>query len=243
MVVKVVFFDAAGTLFRVRGSVGRAYAAVAARHGVTVDPQIIEQRFRDAFRRMPPLCFPEVPESALPEREQSWWKQVVAAVFADVVFTDFEAFFHDLFAHFARAESWELFPDTRPALRFLRRHGLRLGIVSNFDDRLIAICNGLDIADSFEAIVMSARVGYAKPDPRIFAVALQRFGVGPTDAIHVGDSAVDDLQGGQAAGLHTILLQRKTDGERNAAAIHDLGELCEQLQRRSGSRGGEFRGQ
>jgi putative hydrolase of the HAD superfamily len=227
MTIRAILFDAGDTLFRVRGSVGEVYATVAARHGVSAAVPEIEQRFRATFRRMPPLAFPDAPEAELPRCEYSWWRAVVAAVFSDHRFADFDAFFTDLFAYFARSESWELFPDTEPALAALRARGLRLGIVSNFDGRLTGICQGLGIADYFEAIVMSARAGSAKPDQRIFSVALRRMGVGPSDAIHVGDSESEDVNGAHAAGLRAILVRRTSPVGSAQDRVGDLREIVD----------------
>jgi len=227
--VKAILFDAAGTLFRVRGSVGDTYATVARRHGVVVAPAEIEPRFRAAFGAMPPLGFPGVAAAELPQREHEWWRAVVAAVFRGFRFSDFDAFFQDLFLHFARADSWELFPDTQPALTGLRARGLRLAIVSNFDGRLVGICDGLGIAGCFDGIVMSGRVGCAKPDPKIFAIALDRLGVAAAEAVHVGDSDSEDVRGAEAAGLRGVLIARASPGGGPRAAIHDLRELYTHL--------------
>jgi len=227
MKVRAVLFDAGDTLFRVRGSVGEIYATVAARHGVAVAAPAIEQSFRAAFRRMPPLAFPDAPEAALPQREYAWWKELVATVFCDARVAEFDAFFADLFAHFARSDAWELFPDTEPALSTLRARGLRLGIVSNFDGRLTRICEGLGIAGYFDALVMSGRAGAAKPDPKVFKVALSRLGVDAAEVVHVGDSEKEDLAGARASGLHAILIDR---GEASTSdRVHDLRELSERL--------------
>jgi putative hydrolase of the HAD superfamily len=227
--LKAIFFDAAGTLFRVHGSVGAAYANVAARHGVAVSAAEIAPRFRAAFRDMPPLCFPGVPAAELPQRERAWWKRVVTATFAGCQFGDFDAFFHDLFEHFACADAWELFPDVQPALTELKGRGLRLGVVSNFDGRLTAVCAGLGIARCFATIVMSGRVGHAKPDPRIFAIALRRLGVAATEAVHVGDSETDDVEGAQAAGLRAVLIQRGSGAGDLPNRVRDLRELVDRL--------------
>ncbi len=222
---KAIFFDAAGTLFAVRGSVGAAYASVAARHGVAASADDIEERFRAAFGAMPPMCFPGVVESDLPRREREWWRDVVAAAFAARQFDDFDAFFDDLFEHFAQPASWQLFSDVLPTLRALLARGLRLAVVSNFDGRLVRICEGLGIADCFSAIVMSGRVGCAKPDPRIFRIALQRVGVSAADAVHVGDSPREDLEGAAAAGMRGILIERDGASGNSPGLVRDLRAL------------------
>jgi putative hydrolase of the HAD superfamily len=226
MAIKVVSFDAADTLFRVRGSVGEVYARTAARHGVVVEAASIEARFRAAFRAMPPLAFPGVAAADLARCEYDWWRTLVAEVFSDRRFVDFAAFFEDLFRCFARPDSWELFPDTQPCLEELRACGLRLGIVSNFDARLFALCDGLGIGAAFDAIVISARAGYAKPDPRIFAAALAALRVAAAEALHVGDSVRDDVAGARAAGLRAVLLRR---AGRHGAAPEEIAGLREVL--------------
>ncbi|MFI5365306.1 MAG: HAD-IA family hydrolase [Candidatus Binatia bacterium] len=227
--VRAVLFDAAETLFRVRGSVGAAYAAVAARHGVAVSAAEIETRFRAAFGDMPAMCFPGVPEAELPQRERAWWRRVVNAAFGGYPFAAFETFFCDLFEHFARADAWELFADVEPALTELRARGMRLGVVSNFDGRLVGVCEGLGIANRFDTIVMSGRVACAKPDPKIFGIALERLGVAAADALHVGDSETDDLRGAHAAGLRAILIRRESPAAGRPDRVGDLRELINHL--------------
>ena len=228
MTVRAILFDAGDTLFRLRGSVGEVYTTAAARHGVTAAAAEIERRFRAAFRHMPPLAFPHSSEDELPACEYGWWKNLVATVFADTRFADFDVFFAELFDYFTRSENWELFDDVVPALDELRARGLRLAIVSNFDGRLTRICEGLGIAHRFDTIVMSSRAGAAKPDPRIFKVALQRLGLAASEALHVGDSEKEDLAGAQACGLRAVLLQRDGPGSR-ADCVHDIHALLERL--------------
>jgi len=223
--VQAVLFDAGGTLFRVRGSIGEAYARIATRYGVNLPAATIESRFRAAFHHMPPLGFPGVPETELPAHEYAWWKQLVAGVFAEVPVDDFDALFRDLFDYFAQAQSWELFADVHPTLIALQRRGLRLGVVSNFDGRLVGICEGLGLAGYFDTIVMSGRVGFAKPDPRIFAVALARLGVAPMQALHVGDSEVEDVAGGRSAGVRALWLRRSAARGHDTDTMHDLRSL------------------
>ncbi len=226
MSVRAVLFDAAGTLFRVRGSVGAAYAAVAARHGVSAGADDIEGRFRSAFRGMPPMCFPGVPAEAIATHERAWWRQVVTAAFTGFQFDDFEAFFSELFDYFARADSWELFADVWPTLTRLRARHMQLAIVSNFDSRLTQICEGLKIATFFETIIMSSQVGCAKPDLTILRIALDRLGVSPGAAVHVGDSEALDVKGAEAAGVRAVLIQRGPHASQSDNRhIRDLSEV------------------
>jgi putative hydrolase of the HAD superfamily len=209
---QVIFFDAVGTLFGVKGSVGTIYSAIAAEHGVEVAPQTIDWAFGPAFKAAGNAAFPGVEPSELPAREYTWWRDVAIATFnqADVLpqFEDFDAFFDQLFQSFATAATWELYPDTIGTLQQIRAAGIDLGVVSNFDSRLHRVLAALGLSALFQSVTISTEVGAAKPDRQIFQLALTKHGCAPTQAWHVGDSFEDDYGGAIAAGLKGIWLQR-----------------------------------
>ncbi len=101
----------------------------------------------------------------------------------------------------------------------LKRRNKTVGLVSNFDHpphvRRILSENGW--ATVFDTIVISSEVGLKKPDPAIFALALQRTGIAPADAIYVGDTH-DDFAGAHAAGIQPIIITR-TDSPTDATAL------------------------
>jgi putative hydrolase of the HAD superfamily len=209
MTIKAVFFDAAGTLIKPARRVGESYAAIAAKHGKNVSASDIAERFRACFDLAPRLAFPGAAEHSLSGLERDWWKQLVRRVFEPwSPFDRFEEYFAELFAYFAEPGAWALYPEVSETLSTLKQRGLILGVISNFDSRLVQILNGLGAGPSFEQIVVSSRVGYAKPDPRIFHAALQLHGLRPHDALHVGDSETNDLQGANNAGLRGVLVDR-----------------------------------
>ncbi len=175
MTIKAVFFDAAGTLIKPARRVGESYAALAATHGKDVLASDITARFRVCFDLAPRLAFPGVTESNLGALERDWWKQLVRRVFEPwSPFEKFDEYFTELFAYFAEPGAWSLYPEVPETLSALKQRGLILGVISNFDSRLVRVLNGLGAGSSFEEIFVSSRVGYAKPDPRIFQVALNR---------------------------------------------------------------------
>jgi putative hydrolase of the HAD superfamily len=209
MTIKAVFFDAAGTLIKPARRVGENYAAIAAKHGKDVLESDITERFRVCFDLAPRLAFPGATEQSLSGLERDWWKQLVARVFEPWgLFERFEEYFAELFAYFAEPQAWALYPEVSETLSALKQRGVILGVISNFDSRLVRVLNGLGAGSSFEEIFVSSRVGYAKPDPRIFHAALNRHGLKPENAIHVGDSETNDLHGANNAGLRGILIDR-----------------------------------
>jgi len=119
------------------------------------------------------------------------------------------------------------YPDAAGALRELRRRGLRLVVVSNWDVSLHERLAETGLAELVDGAVASAEVGSAKPDPAIFAHGLALAGVSAGAAWHVGDSPEADVRGALAAGLRAVLLAR--DGGAAVAdgvpVVRSLAEL------------------
>jgi FMN phosphatase YigB (HAD superfamily) len=99
-------------------------------------------------------------------------------------------------------------------------------VVSNWDHSLHERLAETGLAPLVDAAVASAELGHAKPSPAIFEHALALAGAEAADAVHVGDSQREDVQGALAAGLRPVLVAR---GERPVAAgvpvIASLAEL------------------
>ena len=111
-------------------------------------------------------------------------------------------------------EEWHLWcrtlAGTVEALDRLRGAGLRLGVVSNSDGRVEEALRAAGIGDRFDVILDSALVGVEKPDPAIFRAALAALGVGPDEALYVGDLYDVDVVGARAAGMEAVLLVADT---------------------------------
>lgn len=226
--IKAIFFDAAGTLFTVNGSVGDIYARLAREHGKDVAVTDLELGFRRYFATAPPMAFPGASPEEISTLEKQWWKTLVQDVFAPLgAFPRFDAYFDALFAFFAQAEAWRLYPETFSTLETLKSRGLIVGVISNFDSRLFDILDGFGIARFFDPIVISTRAGAAKPEREIFVQALARVGVKAREALHIGDSYDADIVGAQQAGLTPVLVER-SGKLRNTNAhlqVKNLSEL------------------
>jgi putative hydrolase of the HAD superfamily len=228
--IRVVFFDAAETLFHVNGSVADIYLRHAVQFGYEPRPDSItriSEAFRRAFHDAPPPVFAVMESAKLKQSERLWWFDVVHNVFYRVgMFERFDEFFEHVFQVFADPVSWKLFPEVLPTLEVLRRRGLELGIVSNFDSRLFNVVRGLGIADLFDTITISSLAHAAKPSPKIFELALEQHAVEPGEAMHVGDSVRDDVEGATKAGLRAVLLARQgKEAPPGIPAIRTLDEL------------------
>lgn len=227
MTTKAVFFDAAGTLIKPARPVGQTYASVAENYGMRVSSLEISARFRTCFNASPPLTFGPVCKESIEQLERDWWKQLVCCVFQPFGrFDQFDRFFAELFSYFARPEAWALYPDVLETLTALRQRGLILDVISNFDSRLIEILEGLGMAGWFEEVLISSRVGHAKPARQIFESALARHNLAPSEAMHVGDSEENDLYGAANAGLTGVLIDRRANIPlKNFRQINTLNEI------------------
>jgi putative hydrolase of the HAD superfamily len=121
------------------------------------------------------------------------------------------------------------FPDAAPALRDLRRLGLRLVVVSNWDCSLREVLGHVGLAPLVHGAVASAELGAAKPDPAPFRHALAMAGVAAEYAWHVGDQVDADVVGARNAGLEPVLVDRwgsgAPPGVRVIRALTDLPAL------------------
>ncbi|MBD0338815.1 MAG: HAD-IA family hydrolase [Thermoleophilia bacterium] len=100
----------------------------------------------------------------------------------------------------ALEEEYAALPGAAQALARLRAFGLELAVVGNWDRRLEEHLERLGVAALVSTVVSSAEAGAAKPDPRPFLLALERLGVVPERALHIGDARADE-DGARAAGM------------------------------------------
>jgi putative hydrolase of the HAD superfamily len=118
------------------------------------------------------------------------------------------------------------YPEVPEVLARLRAGGARLAVVSNWDVSLHDVLERTGLRPLVDAVVISAELGVAKPDPAIFRAALDRLGAAPDGAVHVGDSLEHDVAGARAAGLEAVLVARNgaagPDGVRTVASLSEL---------------------
>jgi len=99
-------------------------------------------------------------------------------------------------------------PGTREALERLKRAGYKLAIVSNAEGQVASDAQRFGLAEFFDTIIDSHIVGVAKPDPRIFQIALERLGIAPNEARYAGDIYSIDMVGARAAGIEARLIDQ-----------------------------------
>ena len=107
------------------------------------------------------------------------------------------------------APSLSLYPDVLLTLEGLRRHpGLRIGLVSNASSTAALLVERLGLAERFDHLTFSFRVGCLKPTPRIYLAACEALDVRPVDCLFVGDGNGYELDGARALGMEAVRVER-----------------------------------
>jgi putative hydrolase of the HAD superfamily len=119
-----------------------------------------------------------------------------------------------------------LYPESLEVLARARGRGIHTALITNGPSGLqrgkLAVA-GLD--DAFDAVIVSGEVGVRKPDPAIFALALEALAVAAGDALHVGDNPIADVRGARDAGLTAVWVDRVRNGRTTDAAHHVIDDL------------------
>ena len=119
------------------------------------------------------------------------------------------------------------YPDAAPALMAARARGLSIVVVSNWDHSLDERLAETGLAPLVDASVASAELGSAKPDPAIFAYALELARAPAAAALHAGDSPEADVGGALAAGLRAVLVARGGAPPGVPAGVPVIASLAE----------------
>ncbi len=211
--IRAIFFDVGWTLAYPRASIWQIFADLSASRGVSAGPAACEQLIKTitaaAHDQAVARFHGGATYSDSDEEFAAIFEQMGALMFGQLGLHDERVeLVQEFFARFWNADNWSVFPDVPEVLGALRTRGMILGVVSNAPSNLPAFLDRLGLAPHLDFAVVSAIEGVKKPDGRIFAAALSRAGVAPHEALHVGDMYLEDIIGGRAAGLHTLLMER-----------------------------------
>jgi HAD superfamily hydrolase (TIGR01549 family) len=208
---KAVFFDLGGTLLIMRRdkifhkvlaeeqrevsleSVHSAYIKVESRRlSVFGNRAISPEETNEAYRQKDVRVFKELfPDETSEEAERMSW--VVRARWPQL----------------EKTIPFEMYPDSEPLLKRLAGDGFALGLVSNAPPDTAKVVADLGLHRYIGTIVISGIVGFSKPHPEIFRMALRQAGVEPHETIHVGDVYDSDVVGARNAGIQGVLIDRE----------------------------------
>jgi REG-2-like HAD superfamily hydrolase len=201
-----------GTLIELRESPARTYARIAVQHGIRAREADVEVALSAALAGLTPPVGSDL--ERVRSEERCGWREVVRAALGENAAAG--PCFDALFAHYADPRAWQLLPHAHDALRAARKHGIRLAIVSNMDARLTRLLDAFGLDPLLDAVAVPSTCGLAKPDPRIFAWALERLHCPPDRALYLGDRGPRCVEAAQAAGLCAYRIARAGEVARSS---------------------------
>jgi putative hydrolase of the HAD superfamily len=215
--VRAVVFDVDFTLAKPGPDLGpEGYARLGARHGLTLDPARYEEARRAALvdlKRHPEL-----------DHDEEIWIRFTQRIIESMGggLGDTYAAACEMEGAWAHAHHFELYDDAIPTLDALREQGLKLGLLSNSARDLDEfVCHhGLTV----DAVLTSRAHGKTKPHEAIFRRMLELLDVVPGEAVMVGDTVEDDVEGARAVGMQAVLVDRQGRYPRHDS-ITDLRTL------------------
>lgn len=223
--IEIVFFDAGETLLRPHPSFAELFSRTALAHGVDVSTEDVRRVQSELAPHLVDLVEDADGEgeslryegSSLSEKgSERFWMHLYRRLLKELGLVD-ESLVRRLFEVFSSSASYKLFDDVLPTLSAIDAAGYRMGLISNFERWLEQMLIELEVGHHFEPAIISGIEGIEKPDPAIYELALERAGVPPERAVHVGDSPDMDVRPASSVGIRGILLDR---AERYAQSEH-----------------------
>jgi putative hydrolase of the HAD superfamily len=214
--MRAVLLDALGTLVELERPWPHLVAELAAR-GVTVSEADARRAMLAEMAYYRANHDDASDQAGLADLRRRCAEVVRAELGADLAVGDVEA-------AMLAAIRFRPYPEVPGVLAALRERGCALVVVSNWDVSLHDVLDQTRLRPLVDAVVTSAELGVAKPDPAIFAHALELAGgVPPAEAVHAGDDVAADVEGARAAGIAAVFVAR--DGERPPPGVRTVATL------------------
>jgi putative hydrolase of the HAD superfamily len=221
-----VFFDAGETLVHPHPTFPDLFSTVLIREGHDVPSETIRERIHVVSDRFALAAETNELWTTTPERSRAFWHDVYGIFFRELGISASNGLIDTVYAEFTDLANYRLFEDVVPVLQRLRDVGMRLGVISNFEEWLERLLDLLGVTAFFDVRVISGVEGMEKPDPRIFELAMSRAGVDAAVSVHVGDDPRMDVEPAAALGMRPVLIDRRRRfPEATATRITSMGEL------------------
>jgi putative hydrolase of the HAD superfamily len=218
MALRAVLFDVDFTLAKPGPDLGpEGYQRLGRRFGLDLDPARYDEARRAAVERLE--RHPEL------DHDEEVWVLFTEQIVRGMGGNSDRAYecAVEMTRAWEHAHNFDIYEDVLPTLEALRGHGLRIGLVSNTGRDLHAFVahHGLVV----DAAVGSGAYGKTKPHPTIFRYALEQVDVEAPEAVMVGDSLDDDIEGARAVGMRAFLIDREGRYPHVEEKLDDLRAL------------------
>ena len=205
--IKAVFFDWMNTLTHAEPDRHEQFCQIAQELGIELSPQKVIRGLYAAGTQLPagapyrwresedPEVFIRYLEIILAEAGVKLPRDTVLEILKRINQT-------------ARKETYVLYDDVLPTLKKLKKRGLIVGLITSLTKDMNLICSNLGLSPYLDFVVTSKEAGANKPEPPIFLLALDRAGVGASEAVYIGDQYETDVVGARGVGINPVLIDR-----------------------------------
>jgi len=214
--IKAIFFDVGNTLLFPNRE--RIHAPLEER-GIRPDDKLLrdlERRIKNEFDRL------MINDGS---HDHSFWFMFYSQFVKDIGLHDDELR-DQLVTGVRDSSNWDqILPGTREQLQKIGS-SYRMGVISNADGRIEDVLRRCGIADCFESITDSGRIGYEKPHPEIFRRATESLRAKPQESLYVGDVYSVDYLGATGAGMQALLMDiAGAYADKGVERVESLEEL------------------
>jgi putative hydrolase of the HAD superfamily len=220
---RAVFFDVDFTLIYPGPAFqGEGYQAFCSRYGMDVDPR----RFAEAVASASYILNRELDAVYDPQIFIDYTAHIIRQMggTGDAV----EPCAAELYREWAACQHFLLYDDVPAALHMLAEQDIRLGLISNSHRSLESFQQHFELDGLIDVAISSSQHGYMKPHRSIFEAALKLAGVLPSEAVMVGDSVTQDVEGARRVGMRGVLVQRsEAPGDALAADVEVVRTLLD----------------
>jgi|YelNatPaOPRAMG01_1025707.scaffolds.fasta_scaffold16303_1 REG-2-like HAD superfamily hydrolase len=212
------FFSAYETLFTYKGSKESVLVNLLEEVGIRITIPAAKIAFLTTEMMIPSKGY--TIKSA--EEKNKFWNEFSATLVRNCGIEDKDGTIAALVARrFRSPDIWVAYPDAQPALEALKKRGCLLGVIANGEHHVKETLIKLSLAEFLDVITISEDVGVEKPDPRIFKLTIEQFGLRPEKCAYVGDVPEIDLAGARNAGITPVWIDRN----RLARKIGDINKV------------------
>eukprot|EP00092_Neocalanus_flemingeri_P035949 GFUD01039142.1.p1 GENE.GFUD01039142.1~~GFUD01039142.1.p1 ORF type:complete len:258 (-),score=84.99 GFUD01039142.1:59-832(-) len=231
--LRLVTVDMVGTILRFAKPPVQQYLETAAKHGVKVEFRQLERSFLNHWGAMNT----DLPHFGATSGMSSlvWWVSLVKGTFKDVLEDQFDEktvakIASELYSFYHSPRPYLVTDDGFESLQKIKEMKIKIGVISNFDNRLHDIIPAVGLTKFVDFVVTSEDAKHSKPEPGIFDFAAKKSkisGLEPHEVLHIGDDMDKDYFGARNVGWNSVLVDRWGGGYSLVEEEHVLQNITD----------------
>lgn len=160
------------------------------------------------------------------DQKRQFYKQYNELLFDKLCINGAEKYYD--FYHSVKKQ-WVLDESVPNLFKYLKSKDISIGIISNFDNNLESVLEGLNIKNMLDFVAISAKIGLEKPDIELYKYAKKAYNIDVNTTIYVGDSYNLDYIPSKKAGFTSFLIDRGNNIAKKADKLQNLNEIIQMV--------------